>query len=130
MNVVTVCVSSIDQINKRMKDAFSGKPQGIFVSFATIELLWKTLPPRRWELLQALVGQGAISLRGAARLIDRDVKTVHGDMHALLNAGLLERTDDGLFVFPYDAVHVDFMIEAPFIPPKPDVTMHEGVRRL
>jgi predicted transcriptional regulator len=40
------------------------------------------------------------------------VKSVHRDVHALLNAGVLERTDDGAIEFPYDAVHVDFMLKA------------------
>jgi len=31
---------------------------------------------------------------------------------ALLNAGLLSKTDDGMIVFPYDAIHVDFMLKA------------------
>lgn len=39
-------------------------------------------------------------------------KAVHGDIHALLDAGLLDRTGDGRVVFPYDAVHVDFRLEA------------------
>ncbi len=38
-------------------------------------------------------------------------RAVHGDVHALLNAGVLDRTDDGRVVFPYDAVHVDFMLK-------------------
>jgi hypothetical protein len=37
---------------------------------------------------------------------------VHGDVHALLEAGVIDRTGEGLVVFPYDAVHVDFMLKA------------------
>jgi len=37
---------------------------------------------------------------------------VHGDVHALLNAGLLQKTDDGRILFPFDAVHVDFLLKA------------------
>jgi hypothetical protein len=33
---------------------------------------------------------------------------VHTDVHALLDAGMLRRTDDGEIEFPYDTVHVDF----------------------
>jgi predicted transcriptional regulator len=40
--------------------------------------------------------------------VGRDLEAVHGDVHALLDAGLLERTDDGRVVFPYDAVRVTF----------------------
>lgn len=45
-----------------------------------------------------------------ARRLDRDVKAVHADVHALLDAGVLERTEGGRIIFPYDAVHVDFML--------------------
>ncbi|MBU2826230.1 transcriptional regulator, partial [Acidithiobacillus ferrooxidans] len=38
-------------------------------------------------------------------------KSVHLDVHALLDAGLIERQDNG-FVFPYDAVHVNFLLKA------------------
>jgi hypothetical protein len=38
-----------------------------------------------------------------------DVKAVHGDVHALLAAGVLRRTAGGV-AFPYDAVHVDFRL--------------------
>lgn len=44
--------------------------------------------------------------------MDRDVKAVHSDVHALLNAGILRRSDDGRIEFPFDAIHVDFMLHA------------------
>jgi hypothetical protein len=34
---------------------------------------------------------------------------VHGDITVLINAGVLDRTGDGV-IFPYDAVHVDFAL--------------------
>lgn len=52
-----------------------------------------------------------MSLRAVARLLDRNVKNTHADVHALMNAGILDRTDDARIVFPYDTVHVDFTIE-------------------
>jgi predicted transcriptional regulator len=39
-------------------------------------------------------------------------KAVHGDVHALLNAGVIERAEDGRIVFPFDAVRVDFVLTA------------------
>jgi predicted transcriptional regulator len=33
--------------------------------------------------------------------VERDVKAVHGDVHALLNAGILQKTEDGRIVFPF-----------------------------
>lgn len=81
------------------------------ISFATPELLWSVLTARRWELLKALCGVGPISIREAARRVGRDVKGVHGDVVALLEAGVLNRTKDGI-EFPFDAVHVDFTLQA------------------
>jgi predicted transcriptional regulator len=82
------------------------------ISFATPELLWRVLTVRRWDLLKALAGQGPMSLREAARRVHRDVKGVHGDVHALLDAGVLRRRDDGRIEFPFEAVHVDFTLRA------------------
>lgn len=81
------------------------------ISFATPELLWQVLTAKRWELLKALCGAGVVSIREAARRVGRDVKAVHGDVTALLNAGVLDRADGGI-VFPFDAVKVEFLIKA------------------
>ena len=51
-------------------------------------------------------------VREAARRVGRDVKGVHGDVQALLKAGILQKNEKDLIVFPYDAVHVDFMLKA------------------
>jgi predicted transcriptional regulator len=82
------------------------------ISFATPELLWKVLTEKRWELLKALCGAGPVSIREAARRVSRDVKAVHGDVTALLNAGVLDRTEDGRIVFPFEAVKVEFLLQA------------------
>src|SRR3989338_6092461 len=81
----------------------SGKASAPRISFESPELLFKVLSSKRWELLNAMTGAGAMSIRQAARRVERDVKAVHGDVTALLNAGLLSKTDDGLIVFPYEA---------------------------
>jgi predicted transcriptional regulator len=57
-------------------------------------------------------GQGPLAMRAVARRVGRDVKGVHGDLDALLAAGLLDRTADGRMVFPYDAVKVEFTVAA------------------
>ena len=62
------------------------------VAFATPELLWQVLTAKRWEVLKALCGAGPMSIRAAARRVDRDVKAVHRDVSALLGAGVLNRT--------------------------------------
>ena len=82
------------------------------ISFETPELLWKVLTARRWELLKSLCGVGPVSIREAARRVGRDVKTVHGDVTALLDAGVLDKTASGAIEFPYDAVKVEFFLQA------------------
>jgi len=82
------------------------------ISFATPELLWQVLSAKRWELLKALCGAGPVSIREAARRVKRDVKAVHGDVVALLNAGLLDRAASGGVVFPFEAVKVEFLLQA------------------
>jgi hypothetical protein len=32
-------------------------------------------------------------------------------VHPLLKTGILQKTDTGLFEFPFDAVHVDFTLK-------------------
>lgn len=82
------------------------------ISFAAPELLWQVLTAKRWELLKALCGAGPVSIREAARRVGRDVKAVHGDVTALLNAGVLDRTEEGSIVFPFEAVKVEFLLQA------------------
>ena len=82
------------------------------IAFASPELLWQVLTAKRWELLKALCGIGPVSIREAARRVGRDVKAVHGDVTALLNAGVLDRAVGGGIIFPFDAVKVEFMLKA------------------
>ena len=83
------------------------------ISFASPELLWQVLTAKRWELLKTLCGAGPVSIREAARRVHRDVKAVHGDVTALLSAGLLNRTQGGGVEFPFDTVKVEFLLHAP-----------------
>jgi predicted transcriptional regulator len=91
----------------------TGKPErSARISFATPELLWQVLTAKRWELLKVLCGAGPVSIREAARRVERDVKAVHSDITALLNAGVLDRAEGGGIVFPFEAVKVEFLLEA------------------
>jgi predicted transcriptional regulator len=112
MRTVTLEISSREKINKRFLKAVEGEPQGEFISFESPALLFKILSGKRWELLRSMTGAGPITIREAARRVGRDVKAVHRDVHALLDTGLLQKTDNGRIVFPFDAVHVDFMLKA------------------
>ena len=113
MNTVTLEVSSLaDTLADAARAMKSGKGvAGARIGFVTHEHLWQVLTLKRWALLKALCGVG-LSIREAARRVDRDVKVVHGDVIALLNAGNLSRSADGRIEFPYDSVKVEFMLQA------------------
>jgi predicted transcriptional regulator len=114
MNTVILEVRSLaETLADAARAMKSGRAQSeARIGFATPELLWEVLTAKRWELLKAMCGAGAMSIREAARRVGRDVKAVHGDVVALLNAGILNRAADGGVVFPFDAVKVEFMLEA------------------
>ena|SRR5688572_11908626 len=112
MKTVTLEVASREEVTRRALDAFRGKKQRVRISFSSPELLWKVLTAKRWELLKGMAGQGPLTIREIARRVDRDVKAVHGDVHALIGAGLLDKTEEGQVVFPFDAIRVEFTLRA------------------
>ena len=112
MKTVTLEVASRDEVTRRALEAFRGKKQRARISFATPELLWKVLTAKRWELLKAMAGQGPMTIREVARRVDRDVKAVHGDVHALIDSGVVDKTAKNEIVFPFDAIRVDFTLRA------------------
>jgi len=114
MNTVVLEVRSLDETladGSRVMNTGRGERESR-ISFATPELLWQVLTAKRWELLKVLCGAGPISIREAARRLGRDVKAVHGDVMALLDAGVLDRTSEGQIEFPFDAVKVEFVLRA------------------
>ena len=113
MNTVTIGIQSLAGAKARLAAAMRGKGKqvGARIDFASPELLWRVLAPNRLQILRAMSGAGPLALREIARRVDRDVKGVHTDVHALLLAGMIDRVEDG-FVFPFDAIRVDFTLQA------------------
>jgi predicted transcriptional regulator len=103
METVTLSVASREDVTHRALATFEGRDQGAHISFASAELLWRPLTRKRWELLRAMTEQTPMSVREAARRVGHDVKDVHGDLQALIQAGVIDRNAEGA-VFPYDAV--------------------------
>jgi predicted transcriptional regulator len=110
MRTVTLGLSGRAAANARFAKAMHGGKLGNFISFERPDLLFKTLTLKRWEILQVLTSKEPVSIREAARLVGRDVKAVHGDITALLNVGILQKTENNKISFPYSRVHVDFML--------------------
>jgi predicted transcriptional regulator len=114
VNTIVLEVRSLSETLAETARAMkTGKPnREARIAFATPELLWDVLTAKRWELLKALSGAGPVSIREAARRVRRDVKAVHGDVTALLKAGVLNRTADGRIQFPFETVRVEFVLKA------------------
>jgi predicted transcriptional regulator len=112
MRTVTLAVACRGKTSKPVLRAFTGETQEDIISFESPAQLFKALSGKRWELLNLMTGAGPMTIRELARRLARDVKAVHGDVHALLTAGILRKTDTGLIEFPFDALHVDFMLKA------------------
>ncbi|MBZ8133999.1 transcriptional regulator [Afifella sp. IM 167] len=109
---MTFGVGTFEDAIERAKKAVAGFPQEPRINFPNASDLFSTMTARRWEIVRKMAGAGPMSIRELSRRLGRDVKGVHGDVHALLDCGVLSRTDEGQIVFPFDAVHVDVMIEA------------------
>jgi predicted transcriptional regulator len=112
VKTVTLDVADRASVKRRALEAFKGRKQGSRISFSAPELLFRLLTAKRWQLIRAMAGAGPLTIRAAARSVKRDVKAVHADVHALLNAGILRKTSDGRVEFPFDAIRVDVMLHA------------------
>ena len=113
MNEITIGVANREMVSNRFIEAFeTGKPQGNTISFESERQLWMTLTLERWEILKVLAGAGYVSANEVARRLNRDENAVMNDLKILLNTGFLDKTEDVKFAFPYDTVHVDFVLKA------------------
>ena len=93
------------------KAALRGRYAGEVLNFESSAQFFSQLTERRWELVRAAQGRGALPVRELARLVERDVRRVHDDVVVLTNLGLLERTEGGGVICPFATVHVDFKLE-------------------
>src|SRR5436305_14505397 len=112
MAAVTIGIADVKDTKKRMRRAFAGHNEGAFIGFASVELMWKVITPKRWELMRAIAGAGALGIREIARRFGRGVKCVHGDVAALLRAGVLVRGEGRRIEFPCRVVRVEFVVGA------------------
>lgn len=117
MKVLNVRVASHHSVKagvlKTWKDAEAGKSvkarHGL--SFRSYEDMHKVLAPARLQIVKTLAGQEPMSIREVSRRVGRALKGVHTDVVTLINAGVIDRTEEGVS-FPYDRIHLEVDIEA------------------
>lgn len=90
--------------------------QGETLNFESPGAFFGRLTERRWPLVAALQGQGAMAVRELARRAGRDVKRVHEDLQVLTSLGLVERDDAGGVMCPYADVHIDMHVHHEIVP--------------
>ena len=112
MRTVTLTLSTREETNRRFLHAFDGKSQESLLTFESPSLLFTLLTAERWELLKMMTGAGAITVREAAERVEKDIPVVQDDVDALLQAGILRKNGSDEIEFPFDAMHVDFMLKA------------------
>ncbi|HEX7325118.1 MAG TPA: transcriptional regulator [Rhodanobacteraceae bacterium] len=111
MATVTIGVANTREDLARLRAAAHGTPQGSHISFASFDLLWKVLTPKRMQIVDVLSGAGTLSIREVARRVGRDVRAVHADVVTLIKSGVIRRVEGGV-AFPYSAIHVNFTLKA------------------
>src|SRR5271154_4324004 len=101
------------EASERFKTASkTGEPTAAVFTFSSPAQLFSVISPKRRQLIERLQKIGKSSIRGLARSLERDVKQVYDDVSAMIEWGLVERTDDGLVHVPYDVIHAEFDLRA------------------
>jgi predicted transcriptional regulator len=117
MTTLTIRLSSIEEAKARFVEAGRRALAGEIVeaspsvNFTTYDEMHRVLAPSRLAIVKVLAGQGGLSIREVARRVGRDVQAVHRDVMTLVNAGVVERTENGV-EFPYDRIHFEYDVSA------------------
>jgi predicted transcriptional regulator len=93
------------------RDAFAADAyRGETLNFETPAAFFSRLTEKRWAMLHP-ARAGEVAVRELARRLERDVKRVHEDAGVLVELGLIERTERGGLVCPFDDIHVDMHLK-------------------
>lgn len=109
---ITVKTGSLAEAAKEFIDVWHRVEQGNTpkspiekISFQDQRLLFKTLTPRRFEILEYTHERDGISIRSLAKALDRDYSNVHQDVKVLFQLGLMLRDEKtGKYYVPWDVI--------------------------
>ena len=117
MKEVKIHVESLDDFARRSMDmakrldAGSQRREVAHVSFESMEGFLGALTPNRWRVLRALRGAGQMSIRALSKSLGRDYRGVHADVTALIGAGLIEKSDEGMIFVPWSRITAEMAFE-------------------
>ena len=84
----------------------AGEPEAAArLDFESLEAAWQLLNGKRWAILRMMAGQGPLAIREIARRVGRDVRALH-------LSGVIDKTEGGQMVLPYDTIRLNFEFEA------------------
>ena len=105
--------AALAEMGKRFTAAWkSGRSSAQVITFESPAALFRVLTLKRWELVERLQMLGPSSVRGLGRSLERDVKRVHEDVAALIEVGLIEKTERGRIHVPFAVIEADFALRA------------------
>lgn len=109
---ITVTTGNLEEAAKEFIDIWHRIEQGQVsvkpvekISFKDQSLLFKTLTPRRFEILSYIHEKGSMSIRALAKELSRDYSNVFQDVKILHRLGLIlkDEKDDKYYV-PWDVI--------------------------
>lgn len=129
---LTVDIGTLEEASKEFIDIWhqveSGKtPKDTpieRISFANERLLFKTLTPKRCDLLRHVHQRGKISIRALAKELNRDYSNVHQDVKTLHHVGLLMRDKIGKYSMPWNKIVTE--IPMTLIPVRTKIQKHHS----
>ena len=110
---IIVTTGSLKDMGKEFIDVWHQAEAGKKIKGAPIEkivfenerLLFKTLTPKRCDLLKYVHEKGKISIRALAKQLHRDYSNVHEDVKALHHVGLILKDEkDEKYYVPWETI--------------------------
>lgn len=110
---VSTLGESLEQFAGAWRRAKQGKKVEPYfgVGFESMASLLGVLTPKRWELVERLKKEGAMTVYGLSKSLERDYKNVHGDVKALEALGIIERRGNKVSV-PWDEIEARVRLAA------------------
>ena len=89
---------ALDRFEAAWNRVAEGRPVSTLrvLTLRDLPLLFRTLTPARWALLQRLAKEGPLPVYQLAKRLERDYKNVHTDVAQLARIGLIERRGEGV----------------------------------
>jgi predicted transcriptional regulator len=116
--ILHIEISSAEEALGQFADIWHEAEQGdeikpfYSVGFESMAELISTLTPKRWELIERLYRDGSMSIYALAKLLQRDYKNVYTDVRVLSELDIIQTTEDGKIMVPWDEVEAHFKLAA------------------